>query len=293
MIDSPLDTIDLDGLRLRLDDLKVTYASADPFPHIVLDDVLPSAVFDAAVAEFPAVDDPSWTGYLHVNETKFANPHHDEWGPTLQVIAEALCSDDFTKWLGELTGFEHLKSDLTMDGGGLHQTLRGGHLNVHADFTTHHRNHHWRRRINILLYLNESWDPEWGGALELWDRDVSRCVRKVEPIRNRMLIFTTSGDAYHGHPDPLLCPDGMARRSLALYFFTEEDRPVRRPTKYRPRPGDGMKGVAIWADRNALRMYDVAKTKLGLSDRAANRVLRRIDRIAGRFRSPRRSRSTR
>lgn len=276
MIDSPLDVIDLDGLRLQLDDLKATYASAAPFPHIVLDDVLPAGVFEAALAEFPAVDDPSWTGYLHVNETKFANPRHETWGPTLQGIAEALCGDDFVKWLGELTGFEHLKSDLTMDGGGLHQTLRGGHLNVHADFTTHHRNHHWRRRINILLYLNDTWDPEWGGALELWEGDVRQCVRRVEPLRNRMLIFTTSGDAYHGHPDALQCPDGVARRSIALYYFTEEVRPIRRPTKYRPRPGDGVKGIAIWADRTALRLYDTAKTRLGLSDRVANGVLRRI-----------------
>ena len=275
MTDGPREAFDLDDLRDRLDDLRVEYGDADPFPHIVIDDVLPRSVFEAAMAEFPAVDDESWTGYLHVNETKFANPRHHEWGPTLQSVAEELCSDDFVKWLGELTGFEHLKSDLTMDGGGLHQTLRGGHLNVHADFTTHHRNHRWRRRINILLYLNESWEPEWGGALELWDRNVRSCVRKVQPVGNRLLIFTTSGDAYHGHPDPLECPDGVARRSMALYYFTEEIRPVRRPTTYRPRPGDGIKGLAIWADRTALRLYDTAKTRLGLSDRLVSGLLRR------------------
>lgn len=275
MIDCPLDVIDLDGLRLLLDDMKAAYDTADPFPHIVLDNVLSGSMFAAAVAEFPAIEDPSWTGYLHVNEMKFANPRHDEWGPTLQAIAEALCSNDFVKLLSELTGFEHLKADLTMDGGGLHQTLRGGHLNVHADFTTHHRNHNWRRRINILLYLNESWASEWGGALELWDSDVRSCVRKVEPVANRMLIFTTSGDAYHGHPDRLQCPEGVARRSMALYYFTEEDRPVRRPTRYRPRPGDGVKRVAIWADRRLLSLYDAAKSRLGLSDRLVSGVLRR------------------
>lgn len=286
-IDSPHDLIDLDSLRHRTDGLKAVYASAEPFPHLVIDDVLPDHVFAAAVAEFPPLDDPSWTGYLHVNETKFANQRHGQWGETLRAIAETLCSDDFVKMLGELTGFEHLEADLSMDGGGLHQTLRGGHLNVHADFTTHHRRSDWRRRINVLLYLNGTWDPAWGGALELWDGNVTKCVRQVDPLPNRMLIFTTSGDAYHGHPEPLACPPDVARRSLALYYFTEEDRPVRRSTKYRPRPGDGLKALPIWADRHVLSLYDIAKTRLGLSDRVVTRALRQASRIVGRSHRPR------
>lgn len=285
MLDSDTVVIGIEGLRLRFDQLRDSYAAANPFPHAVIDDVLPPDVFRAAVAEFPAIDDPGWNGYLHVNETKFANPAAETWGPTLQAIAAAFCTDDFVEWLGELTGVEHLIPDPSMDGGGLHQTLRGGHLNVHADFTTHHRVHNWRRRINVLLYFNESWSPEWGGALELWDPQVRSRVRTVEPFANRMLIFTTSGDAYHGHPDPLRCPEGVARRSLALYYFTEEDRPPRRSTRYRPRPGDGLKGVAIWADRSVLSLYDAAKTRLGLSDRLVSRALRRVHGIMSRVRN--------
>lgn len=280
----PVDIIDIEPLLARLEEGSSHYASAAPYPHIVVDDALPADVFAAAVAEFPRIDDPSWIGYLHVNETKFANPHAVTWGSTLQELAAAFCTDEFVKTLSKLTGFEHLVADPTMDGGGLHQTLRGGHLNVHADFTTHHRRPELRRRVNLLLYLNEDWDPRWGGALELWDADVRSCVERVAPIANRLLIFTTSGDAYHGHPDALACPTGTARRSLALYYFTVEDRPVRRSTKYRPRPGDGLKGAAIWADRQALALYDRLKVRLGLSDGAAGRTLERVDRLLRRGR---------
>jgi len=274
-------------LRARFDEAREAYAVAAPFPHVVLDNVLPADVFANAIAEFPSIDDPSWKGYLHVNETKFANPVSDTWGSTLQAIADAFCSDDFVKWLSGLTGFEHLIADPSMDGGGLHHTLQGGHLNVHADFTTHHRHRTWRRRINILLYLNESWSPDWGGALELWDSDVRTCIKRVEPLANRMLIFTTSGDAYHGHPDPLQCPEGVSRRSLALYYFTVEERPSRRSTKYRPRPGDGAKGVAIWIDRRMLSLYDTAKTRLKLSDQFASRTLGFAHRLTARVRNRR------
>jgi hypothetical protein len=284
MTTSEIDAIGLDVLRRHLDSLGTRYASAAPFPHAVIDDALPTDVFAAAVDEFPAIDDPAWRGYLHVNETKFANPDRDTWGPSLQAIAEALCSDDFVKALGELTGIKHLIADSSMDGGGLHQTLRGGFLNVHTDFTTHHRNRNWRRRINVLLYLNDSWLSEWGGALELWDSDVTTKVSAVEPIGNRMLVFTTSVGACHGHPDPLECPPDAARRSMALYYFTDEDRPARRSTRYRARPGDGLKRVAIWGDHRLLSLYDVAKTRLGLSDRIVSKVLGRLHRTLVRLR---------
>ena len=136
-----------------------------------------------------------------------------------------------------------------MDGGGLHQTLRGGHLNIHADFTTHHVHENWARRVNILLYLNDEWHEEWGGQLELWDKEMTACQAKVTPAGNRMLVFSTGLDTFHGHPDGLTCPPDVARRSLALYYFTEETETIRRATNYRARPTDGLKRYAIAADR--------------------------------------------
>jgi len=171
-----------------------------------------------------------------------------------------------------------------MDGGGLHQTLRGGHLNVHADFTTHHKHADWARRVNILLYLNDEWLPEWGGELELWDIAMTGCRERVVPQGNRMLVFTTSADSFHGHPDPLTCPDDVARRSMALYYFTLEHSPVRRATNYRARPGDGLKRVAIWTDRTVLDLYDRTRRRLGWSDKRANAVLERISRLRGKRR---------
>jgi hypothetical protein len=261
-----LHLIDLESLVADLPALREAYAAGDPFPHVVLDNVLVQEAFQAAVAEFPATDDPFWKGYLHVNETKYANTRPDTWGPALKGVAEEFASEEFVTFLTTLTGIDNLLPDWSMDGGGLHQTLRGGHLNVHADFTTHHTHENWQRRINILLYLNEDWSDEWGGQLELWDKDMIAPRQRVEPAPNRMLVFTTSFDSFHGHPEPLGCPPDVARRSMALYYFTVESSPVRQATNYRARPGDGFKRVAIWADRNALDLYDRLKRKTRLSD---------------------------
>lgn len=271
--------VDLHRLRSRLDVDRASYAAAAPFPHIVLDGVLTSEAFESAVAEFPGREDPFWKGYLHINETKYSNTVPDSWGPTLRAVAEEFCGEEFVDYLVSLTGIEGLESDWSMDGGGLHQTLRGGHLNIHADFSTHHDRDDWARRVNILLYLNERWDESWGGQLELWDQDMTGKVGTVTPKGNRMLVFTTSLDSFHGHPDPLLCPPDEARRSMALYYFTEEKEAVRKSTNYRARPDDGLKKVAIAADRTALDLYDRAKRRLGLSDEGVQKVMERVNRI--------------
>ncbi|GAA2162887.1 2OG-Fe(II) oxygenase [Pedococcus bigeumensis] len=275
--------VDLGTLQARLPELTEQYRSAQPFPHVVLDDVLFADAFARAATEFPAMRDPFWKGYLHVNETKYGNTQPDTWGPTLTEVAKEFVSPEFVGFLEQLTGITGLLPDWSMDGGGLHQTLRGGHLNIHADFTTHHVHEHWSRRVNILLYLNEEWRDEWGGKLELWDKDMTAAQAKVEPAGNRMLIFTTNEDSFHGHPDALTCPDDVARRSMALYYFTEEEHAVRRSTNYRARPDEaGIKRAAIAVDRSAVDLYDRAKRKLGISDEHVSGLLERISRLTRR-----------
>ncbi|MFM8411426.1 MAG: 2OG-Fe(II) oxygenase, partial [Alphaproteobacteria bacterium] len=130
--------------------------------------------------------------------------------------------------------------DPWFDGGGLHETLPGGFLDVHADFNFHGA---WflDRRLNVLVYLNHGWREEWGGCLELWDRDLSRCVKKVVPAFNRTVIFATDDTSFHGHPEPVRCPPGTTRKSVAMYYYSngrpESERSGRHTTLWRG--GDG------------------------------------------------------
>jgi len=49
---------------------------------------------------------------------------------------------------------------------------------------------------------------------------MTKCEAKVLPLLNRVPIFGTTDYTYHGHPDPLPCPPGMTRKSLAVYYFS-------------------------------------------------------------------------
>jgi hypothetical protein len=271
--------LDLDSLEADLPALAEQYAAATPYPHLVLDDFLRPDAFVRAHKEFDEIDPELWTNYLHVNERKHSNTEVEAWGPTLQAVAGALTSPRFVSFLSELSGFPGLLPDPTMDGGGLHRSTAGGYLNVHADFTAHHVQPLWRRRVNILLYLNSAWDTEWGGELELWSTDMARCEQRVAPLGNRLLVFTTADDSFHGHPEPLRCPPEVARQSMALYYFTQEAEPHVKATNYRPRPGDGIKGAAIYLDKQLLRAYDGVKRRFHLSDDTASRLMGAVNRV--------------
>ena len=270
--------LDLERFERDLPLLAAAYANADPYPHIVLDDVFPDDVLERLVEEHVGIPDATWTSYLHLNERKYANNRRDSWGPTLRAVAEALYEQPFLGFLEGLTGFEGLVTDPAMDGSGLHRSVRGGFLNVHSDFTAHHTDPSLRRRVNLLLFLNPGWDPAWGGSLELWSKDMQRCVTSIEPKANRIVVFSTDEHAFHGHPDRLACPPEVARRSLALYYFRREAAGRPSATRYRTRPGEGIRGIGIHLDSAALRAYDRVKRRLKFSDAAVARVAGRLSR---------------
>ena len=205
-----------------------TYLAAEPFPHVVFDNFFDTRVVDLVLEEFPKPDAIRWQKFDNAQEIKLASSVDASFGPATRLLMYHLNSITFLSFLTRVTGIDNLISDPRFEGGGLHQIVRGGKLGIHADFNKH-RDFGLDRRLNVLLYLNKDWREEYGGHLQLWDRDVTQCAAKVLPLFNRMMVFGTTDFTYHGHPDPLQCPEGMTRKSLALYYFTN-GRPAEEVT---------------------------------------------------------------
>ena len=262
-------------------ELAKTYRDNAPIPHIQITKFLDPAVAQAAAGEFPSPDKTFWIHYKHYNENKVGLTKKEIFPPVLRAIAEQLNSPQFMSWLSELTGIRGLVADPSLHGGGLHQCGRGGFLNLHTDFSTHYYNRDWRRRVNLIVYLNPDWKADWGGALEFWDRKLGACVAEYSPLLNHAVIFNTDNNALHGFPDPLRCPENVCRKSIAFYYYTPEEnsRPTARPTDYQARPGDGLKKRAfIWLDKVAVGAYSRAKGKVGFSDDFVSRILNALSR---------------
>lgn len=274
-----MSVFDYQRFRSSLHQDKESYSGAEVFPHIVIENFLEGEVLNNALADFPAISDQGWIHYIHFNENKGGLNKRELIPPSLGAIIDELNSPEFVQYLSELTGIPDLVPDPSLEGGGLHQIKPGGFLNIHADFTAHPHNRLWRRRVNVLVYLNHDWKEEYGGKLELWTKDMKRSFKKVAPLFNRCVIFNTDTDSYHGHPEPLTCPADRTRKSIALYYFTEEKTPpVKIATNYHARPGDGAKAILIWLDKKALSIYNRLKGLLGINDDFASKILNKFRR---------------
>jgi hypothetical protein len=198
---------------------KHTYLNGKPYPHIVFDNFFNPTLLDMVLSEFPKPGEICWQNFNSEQEIKLASSAEETFGPATRLFMYHLNSITFLNFLSNITGILNLIPDPSFEGGGLHQIMRGGKLGVHADFNKH-RKYHLDRRLNLLLYLNKDWQEEYGGNLELWDRGMTACQARVLPVFNRVMIFGTTDYTFHGHPDSLACPEGMTRKSLALYYFT-------------------------------------------------------------------------
>ncbi len=130
----------------------------------------------------------------------------------------------FLDFLGSLTGIEGLIPDPHFRGAGISITLPGGHLALHADFNRD-RTRHLERKVTVLYYAPDDWQPEWGGALELWDEPRARCEASYLPIRDRLIVMAHGDTYWHGHPTPLACPPDRFRASIAAYFYVAAPSP--------------------------------------------------------------------
>lgn len=217
------------------------YQSAEPFPHIVMEDFLPKDFLRGLLTEFP---DSTGRSYFDRDQERFKVqfPPSDIPGRRLRNLVTELNSPAVLRFLQAMTGIKGLIPDPYYTGGGLHETRSGGHLSIHADFNLH-KPLKLERRLNLLVYLNDEWPEEWGGHLELWDKNMTKSCHRVAPLLGSAVVFNTALDSFHGQPDPVRCPPDRARRSIATYYYTalsdSLSKTPERTTVFKTRPGTG------------------------------------------------------
>jgi hypothetical protein len=177
---------------------------SEPFPHVIIEGFL--------TPETVARINREWPNDWHKEDGRFnLKWSRQRLSETARSVAEAI---DIAL-IEEATGIETLFADPELFGAGLHCIPAGGFLKMHVDFNVHPKG--WHRRVNVLVYLNETWREEWGGHLQL---GLGGNAKRIAPLGGRCVIFETNEESWHGHPEPLACPEDMQRRSLALYFYT-------------------------------------------------------------------------
>lgn len=244
---------------------KGIYAVADPYPNVSFTGVFDEDYLSTILDEFPDLSTKETVSHNNPREIKYGSRGERFFGPQTKVFMNYLNSEPFLGFLQTLTGIEEkLIPDPYFNGGGQHEIKRGGLLKIHADFNKHPQ-FRLDRRINVLIYLNKDWKESYGGHFELWNEDMTVCKKKILPAFNTMAIFSTTDFSYHGHPDPLTCPEDRSRKSLALYYYTN-GRPTSEinahqkmhSTIFKKRAGDK-------ADQKAFSLFTFKQVKNALA----------------------------
>jgi hypothetical protein len=222
------------------------YGTAEPFPHLVLDGIFNPQALRAVLAEWPLPTDASLEHHDDgtYSVKKLGTTWQTNFGSHTHDYLTELAGPRFLQILQHVTGIHGLIGDPYLFGGGLHAISVGGRLAVHVDFNKHPVLR-LDRRLNLLVYLNEDWSEENGGCLELWDHNMKEAVKRMPPVFNRTVLFSTTRISFHGHPEPIVGPRDLWRQSIALYYYSngrpeEEQRdPEEHSTLWQARPVKG------------------------------------------------------
>lgn len=209
--------IDPERLEAMRTGVRARFAAGDPIRHVVIEDFLQPDVARQAFDAFPKPEDMQ-IAFAGLAEVKNAEERLERLDPVFSQIFAALQSAQFVQWLADVAQIPDLVADPGLHGGGLHQGPDGSYLDVHADFNIHPRLGLYRR-LNLLVYLNPRWAPQWQGYLELWSRDMKECRQYIEPKFNRCVIMETHDHAFHGYKE-LRLPPGVTRKSVASYYYS-------------------------------------------------------------------------
>lgn len=223
-------------------ELAARYQAAEPFPSIMIDDFLPPALAELMLARFgSAATTPGLNeSFDRPQERLKASFHPDTVHAAARTVFYAFNSRPFIRIVENITGIRGLIPDPHFLGAGFHEIGTGGHLSVHADFN-HHRLMNLERRVNLLVYLNKGWQEDYGGQIELWSDDMRDRVQSWVPAFNRCVIFNTTSNSLHGNPQTVRHPEGISRKSIALYYYTStwDDTKRSHTTQFQVRRGTG------------------------------------------------------
>ena len=219
----------------------------EPYKHLVIDNFFDQRLAEICLENFPALDASIWE---HANDADIEIKYRTTWKSEFDIpegIVDAvrvLNSSLFLKAMTARFGIEKIVSDPYFSGGGLNATKPGGLLDVHVDGNYHDATG-LNRRLNALVYLNPNWQPGWGGEFGIYDENGDKCLKEIAPLFNRLVIFDSHDKSFHGLPTPLKFPDGEARRSIILYYYTKASRPDSQVVVQKPHS-------ALWKKRGLL-----------------------------------------
>lgn len=235
--------IDLITNKYHPKDYALDYSHGLPVPWLAFDDFLPHNLLRAVQDEIDKIPQHLWSKFTRAG-SMMKECNNLRFAPTIRNLVLNLNSHEFVQWLEAMTGIARIVPDPHLIGAGLMRCGTGHSLKLHTDFNWNEQLH-LNRSLSVILYLSKEWNTAWNGELEFWSFDRSKCLHRIAPIPNRLLIWNYDERLVHGHPAALTCPSEATRDGLRLFYFTSNATPLSPPHR-----------SLYWFDDNTNQPYD-------------------------------------
>lgn len=232
------------------DRLYKAFVSNTPFPNIEFRDFLDEGIALGMKNEITN----SYRKYNHLLKNFTRNGSHmielceaGDYCPIAHRLIGDLHSKYFVGWLEKVTGIDGLIPDPWLIGASYMRCYRGDSLQVHSDFNWNDKLK-LHRKLTLVIYLNPEWEEEWNGDIQLWDKEKQKCVKKYFPSNGNMVLWENQKYAFHGHPNPLNCPEHITRDGFRLFYYVSDATPKEDEPPHRS---------LYWFDENSKEPFDL------------------------------------
>jgi len=195
---SPWRVLDADALR------KATLVP-EPFPYLIVDNIIRPEVLSGVVGSFPAI-----------RKRGSFPPHAVACSGLFATLMQEMQSDELRDLIGERLGMDMTNRPPMITVRGRTSEKDG---EIHTDSTS--------KLVTVLLYLNPGWVSPVGRLRLLYNnRDLAHYAAEISPEAGRCLIFKVTPDCWHGHE-----PFAGERRTIQLNYVSSDkvrDRELNR-----------------------------------------------------------------
>ena len=202
------------------------YENSYPFPHTVLDNILEEEFAIKIQEEILNLDEKYWDRYENPFEKKYTLRDKNNFPENTKLLYDYLSSELFIEKLSNVVG-EKLHNDNTKNWWGIHKYKNGDKLDIHSDAGIHPITGD-KKHVTLGIYLSKNWGEENGGHLEIWEGGdiqesnvtLTKKMKSILPIFNRLILFNNTNNAWHGNPDPVSCDSNSTRIFLTISYLS-------------------------------------------------------------------------
>jgi len=200
--------------------LNEQYRYTPPYPTLHLDNFLSLDVSQKLYEESKTIPSKYWSTFTRAGS--YMEECNDlEEAPVARSVVSALHSKPFLKWLSKVCDVKHILPDPYLTGAGYMKSYTGDSLKIHTDFNWNEECQ-THRALSLIIYCTPDWDPNWHGDLQFWDFDKKKKVASYPPKMGNVVIWKYHKRGFHGHPNPITCPEDKFRVGFRLFYYISD-----------------------------------------------------------------------